>query len=91
MIVDRFLIELPHDPDPEYCTAASKIFAETGSHYLTHADFGCEDGVHNAWIIVEAENHDEARLVVPPQWRQLAKVTRLKRLAMIEANSPPDR
>jgi len=86
--MDRFLIELPHDPDEASCLAAFKLFSETGSHYLTHADFGCEDGVHNAWIIVEAENHDEARLVVPPLYRQHARVTRLKRYAMTEADAP---
>ena len=87
--MERFLIELPHEPDPEACMGAIKIFAETGSHYLTHADFGCQDGVHNAWVIVEADSHDEARMVAPPAWRAMAKVTQLKRLALIEANAQP--
>jgi len=87
-MTDRFLVEIPHEPDEASCKAAYKIFAETGSHYLTHADFGCEDGVHDAWLIVEADGHDEARLVVPPQYRSKARVTKLKQYAMTEADAP---
>jgi hypothetical protein len=87
-MTDRFLVEIPHDPNEASCKAAYKVFAETGSHYLTHADFGCEDGVHNAWLIVEADDHDEARLVVPPQYRKKTRVTKLKQYAMTEADAP---
>jgi len=86
--MDRFLVEIPHDPDEASCKAAYRIFAETGSHYLTHADFGCEDGVHDAWLIIEADDHDEALLVVPPQYRNKARVTKLKQYAMTEADTP---
>ncbi|HEX6310499.1 MAG TPA: hypothetical protein VF152_02610 [Acidimicrobiia bacterium] len=88
-MMDRFLVEIPHDPDDASCNAAIKIFAKTGSHYLTHADFGCEDGVHDAWLIVEADDHDEARLVAPPQYRKETRVTRVKRYAMTEPDAPP--
>jgi len=86
--MDRFLVEIPHDPDEASCKAAYKVFAETGSHYLTHADFGCEDGVHDAWLIIEADDHDEALLVVPPQYRKRARATKLKQYAMTEADTP---
>ena len=30
-MMDRFLVEIPHDPDEASCKAAFKVFAETGS------------------------------------------------------------
>ncbi len=78
----RFLIELPHEAEVGACVQAVKIFEELGSHFFTHADFGCADGVHSAWIIAEAENHAEARLIVPPPYRPDASVTQLKRYTM---------
>ncbi len=78
----RFLIEVPHNPEVAACVQAVKTFEETGSHFFTHADFGCGDGIHSAWIIAEAENHAEARLIVPPPYRADATVIQLKRYTM---------
>jgi len=44
----RYLIEVPHEPDSAPARRRCKIFLDTGSHFLTHADFGCGDGVHKA-------------------------------------------
>lgn len=86
--MDRFLVEIPHDSDEASCNAAIKIFAESGSHYLTNADFGCEDGVHDAWLVIEAADHDEARLVAPPQYRNGTRVTRVVRYTWLESDVP---
>ncbi len=86
--MNRYLVEIPHESDKASCNAAIKVFAESGSHYLTHADFGCEDGVHDAWLIVEADDRGEARLVVPPQYRDKTRVTRVKRYAWTAGNEP---
>ena len=42
--MERFLIEAPHGPKD--CAQAAKIFMESGSHFMTHADHGCKDGEH---------------------------------------------
>ncbi len=76
--MNRYMIQLPHDPDADSCVKVVQTFHDTGSHYLTHADFGCAAGVHNAWLIIEADNEDEARMVVPPYYRATALVIRLK-------------
>jgi hypothetical protein len=52
-----------------------QVFLATGSHFLTHADWGCEDGVHSAWMIVDADSKEDARSIVPPQYRKDAKIT----------------
>jgi hypothetical protein len=86
--MNRFLVEIPHEPDDASCRAAIKIFAESGSHYLTHAEWGCEDGVHDAWLIIEADDHSEARQVAPPPYRDKTRVTNVKRYAWIEGDEP---
>ena len=37
---------------------------------------------HSAWIIVEADNKEEARYVVPPAFRADAKIIGLNKLTM---------
>jgi hypothetical protein len=71
----RFLIETPHGAVA--CAHAAQIFLNASSHFLTHADWGCTDGEHKAWIFVEVENKDEARSILPPAFRPQAKITRL--------------
>jgi hypothetical protein len=78
----RFLLEVPHGPDEVDCSRAVAVLLRTGSHFLTHADWGCRDGVHKAWVIVEVETHDEARRVVPMEYRANTTVVRLNRFKL---------
>jgi hypothetical protein len=73
----KFLIEVPHGSDKHACDHAIQVFHETGSHFLSHAEWGCLDGVHKAWIIVEVENKEEAKFIVPPIFRSDATITLL--------------
>jgi hypothetical protein len=73
----RFLIEVRHEGNRKDCVRAIEVFHHTGSHFLTHADWGCHDGDHAAWMTVEVASKDEARAIVPPQYRATAKVTQL--------------
>jgi hypothetical protein len=85
--MQRFLIEIPHEADPLACTIAVRTLMETGSHLLTNADFGCYDGDHRGWFIMEAESKEEARLVVPPPYRAKTKITGLNRFTMEELDA----
>jgi hypothetical protein len=58
------------------------VFLESGSHFLTHADWGCLDGVHSAWIVVEVDNKEEARAIVPPAFRSRARIVALNKWSM---------
>ena len=80
----RFLIEVPHEAEKLACTRAVHVLLSTGSHYVTNADFGCMDGEHKAWIIVEVENKDEARSVLPPVYRADAKIVKLNKFTLEE-------
>src|SRR5512135_1638074 len=65
----RFLIEVSHDGTPGGCTRDVAVFLKTGSHFFTNADWGCKDGEHKAWILVEVESREEARAPSGPHWR----------------------
>jgi hypothetical protein len=58
----------------------------TGSHYITHADWGCLDGVHKAWLIVEVDCKDDALHVVPPTFRSDTQVIQLNKFSLREAD-----
>ncbi len=54
-------------------------FLRAGAHYLTHAEWGCDDGEHTAWIIVDAESDVDARRMVPPFIRSTALIVKLNK------------
>ena len=83
----RYLIEVAHAPDPLACLRAIEVFLTTGSHYLTHCDWGCRDGEHKAWITVETDSKDEARRIVPPAFRAHAKIVQLDKFTLQEVDS----
>jgi len=73
----RYMIEVPHDGARATCARAVDVFLRTGSHFLTNADWGCRDGVHKAWIIVDVDSKDEARAILPPAFRAEARIVKL--------------
>lgn len=71
--MDRFLVISPHtDAD---CKDAIKQVLFAG--YITHFDWGCKDGDHTGWVIIEAENAKEALMVVPSGQRHSARAVKL--------------
>ena len=83
--MSRFLIEVPHGEDKIACTRAIEIFLNSGSHFLTHADWGCEDGEHKAWLMVEVDNKEAAIQIIPPSLRSDAKIVSLSKFKMDDA------
>ncbi len=84
--MDRFFIEVPHEAEVLACANAVKILLETGSHFLSHADWGCLDGVHKAWVIVEAENKEQARQMLPSAYRDRAVIVKLNKFSLEEVD-----
>ena len=78
----RYLVEVPHDNRKEACEMAVRAFLETGSHFVTGADWGCSDGEHKAWMIVDVGSKDEALSILPPLFRNSAKVTSLEQFTL---------
>jgi hypothetical protein len=82
--MEKFLIEVPHDEEVVACARLIQTFLQTGSHYLTNADWGCQDGDHRGWLIVEATDKEEARMIVPPPHRDQAHVVQLRKFTLAE-------
>jgi len=80
----RFLIEVPHEEERVACARVVEVFLKTGSHFLSRADWGCMDGEHKAWIILDVEDKDEARRILPPAFRSEAKIVQLNYFTMEE-------
>ena len=78
----RILIEVPHEAEAAACARVVKVFLASGSHLLTHADWGCMDGDHRAWMIVDVANKSEAMGIVPPAFRASARVVALNYFSM---------
>ena len=80
----RFLIEVPHEAETLACARVVETFLKTGSHFLVNADWGCKDGDHKAWIIVDVNSKNEARAIVPPAFRGQAKIVQLNKFTLEE-------
>ena len=80
----KFFIEVPHESDTLACAKVIKIFLSSGSHFLTNAEWGCLDGDHTARMLVDVEDKETARNIVPPAFREDAKVVGLSRFSMEE-------
>jgi len=73
----RFLIEIPHESTGDACIKAIDVILRTGAHFFSHADWGCKDGEHKAWLIVDVNSKDEALGIVPVSFRNQAKIVQL--------------
>lgn len=71
--MERYLIETPHTAQ-ECKLLVDQIYA---MGYLYHFDWGCPEGVHSGWAIIEAENEADAKLAVPPIVRNKARIIKL--------------
>jgi hypothetical protein len=80
----KFLIEVPHEQEERACALAVQLLLKTGSHYLTHAEWGCLDGVHKGWLIVDVDSKEEARRTLPPVYRPRATIVQLNKFTLEE-------
>ncbi len=77
----KILIEVPHEAEQRACALAIDVLFKTGSHWLMNADFGCIDGEHKAWVIVDVDSKEEARRILPPIYRSRAKIVKLNKFS----------
>ena len=71
--MEQFLIESHHTTHD--CKLAVKSIQSLG--YLHNFHWGCMDGVHTGWAIIEAENANQALGIVPALIRDKARAVRL--------------
>jgi len=80
----KFLIEVHHEAEERACALAIETLLKTGSHWLTNAEWGCMDGEHKGWVIVDVDSKEEARCILPPVYRSSAKIVQLNKFSMEE-------
>lgn len=78
--MNRYLIESPHTD--ENCEAVVQNIHAAG--YLHFFEWGCKDGVHSAWAILEAESREHARQIVPWQVRDTARIVKLVKFELAD-------
>jgi hypothetical protein len=83
----KYLVEVYHSPDKIECLRTIQIFLSSGSHFLTHADWGCLDGEHKAWFFVEVESKDKALQIVPSFYWKNTKITELSKFNLTEVEN----
>ena len=77
--MERFLVTSQHTL--EDCRLAVEHFAKYNAGFLTHFEWGCFDGDHNAYAFIEADTREQALLAVPPFLRQKAKAVKVTELS----------
>ena len=83
----KFLVEVSHSPEKIECLRTIQIFLSSGSHFLTHADWGCLDGEHKAWFVMEVDSKAEALRVVPSFYWKDTKITKLSKFNLTEVEN----
>ena len=78
-----YLIVSPHSR--EGCTQVLQDTLATG--YLTHFDWGCKDGEHTGWAIIEASSKAEAMMAVPTIARHDAHIVQLTKFTPEEVRA----
>lgn len=85
--MSRYLIEVEHKADKWACDQAIEAFLNSGSHFLTNADWGCKDGEHKAWFILDIGSKEEAKRIVPPVFRPFSRIIELTKFEMDKLNN----
>lgn len=83
----RYLVEVFHSADKVECLRTIQIFLTSGSHFLSHADWGCLDGEHKAWFVIETETKEEALQIVPSFYRNNTKIIKLSTFNLKEVEA----
>ena len=86
----RYLVEVEHEDTKAACDSAIRAFLETGSHFVTNAEWGCADGEHKAWFTLEVDSKEDALMILPPHFRRQAKVIALQKFTLKDLEEARD-
>jgi hypothetical protein len=78
--MDRFLIETPHEAAD--CHLLVEQISAMG--YLHHFEWGCADGIHCGWAIIETDSLAHARQMVPWVVRNKARIIKLNKFEDVD-------
>jgi hypothetical protein len=76
----KYLVEVYHSAEKNKFLRTIQIFLISGSHFLTHADWGCLDGEHKAWFVKDVDRKEDTLQIMPPYYRNNTKIIKLSTL-----------
>jgi hypothetical protein len=80
-----YMITSAHEP--EQCLEALDEILEKGTDSLNKFVFGCKEGDHTGYAIVDAENRSAALNVLPDKMQETACVAKVDRLTPADIRS----
>ena len=72
-----YLIEIPHSGNKIECQQIIRLFLESGSHFLSNADWGCKDGVHKTWFKGDFDSKEQVLQIIPSLLRHNAVIVEI--------------
>jgi len=79
--MNKYLIEVSQGSYKLTNMRAAYIFKRSGSHFVTHAEWGLHDGEYKAWLMAETENKREALRILPAAYRQRARIILIQKFS----------
>ena len=79
--MNKYLIEVSQGSYKISNMRAAYIFKRSGSHFVTHAEWGFLDGEYKAWFVAETDNKEEAMRILPSAYRHNAKIILIKKFS----------
>ncbi len=71
--MNRYMIVATHS-DADCAAIVNQVIA---AGFNTHVDWGCKDGEHTGWALVEADSHEQAMMFVPAIIRPKARAIKV--------------
>jgi len=84
--MNRYIVMSSHTA--EDCKMAVKQFRQYNAGFLTHFEWGCEDNDHTAYVIIEAQSHENAKMSVPPLFREKTRVVKVTYFDPMKTEDP---
>ena len=81
----RYLVELPHTK--EDCLQALDSVVAFSNSLMDRIDWGCGGDVHTGWLLIEAQDANAAKMMVPTNIRDTAKAVPLNKFSAEQVQS----
>ena len=85
-MMDRYIVISSHTA--EDCKMAIKQFRDYHAGFLTRFEWGCLDNDHKAYAIIDGDNHEHAKMSVPPFFRKKTKIIKLTYFDPMKTTDP---
>ena len=82
--MERYLIEAPHDAGD--CHKLVEQISAAG--FLHYFEWGCAEGIHCGWAIVETVDIENATQIVPAMIRGKSRIVRLNKFEDVDPLHP---